>query len=169
MQFKSWKSCPKFKRIVFYSRTHFFLHSPSNSTAHSVCFQTITFNKFGIDPVALKILDAWKKNEFLLAILSDLLNAFDTLDHKILLSYLNNIGIHGPSLQWLKPCLPSRSQATKVNGFVSEQFQISCGVPQGSILGPLLHLIYVSDIPSAMNMSNQALYFMHTTVPVSSW
>ena len=76
----------------------------------------------------------------------DLSKAFDTLDHKILLSKLDHYGIRGPWLAWLKSYLSNRKQFVNYNGQCSSYGNIVCGVPQGSILGPLLFLIYVNDL-----------------------
>ena len=80
----------------------------------------------------------------------DLQKAFDNVDHQILLAKLNHYGIHGVSKDWFKSYLSDRNQYVSINGFDSGLTSINCGVPQGSVPGPLLFLLYINDLNQAM-------------------
>ena len=75
----------------------------------------------------------------------DLQKAFDTVDHQILLAKLNHYGIRGVSNDWFKSYLSNRNQYVSINGFDSGRTTINWDVFQGSVLGPLLFLLYKND------------------------
>ena len=81
----------------------------------------------------------------------DFQKAFDTVEHEILLAKPENYGIHGMANNWFKSYLFSRKLFLSVNGQVSNQTSVKYGVPQGSVLGPLLFLIYINDLNHAIN------------------
>ena len=84
-------------------------------------------------------------------IVIDLQKAFDTVNHEILLGKLHVIGFSEKTIAWFKSYLSDRAIKVKINNHFSDLSNISCGVPQGSILGPLLFLIYVNDMPQAVH------------------
>lgn len=88
----------------------------------------------------------------------DLSKAFDTVDHKILRHKLEHYGIRGPPLKWVENYLKDRKQYTQVNGVKSKLKYIEYGVPQGSVLGPLLFLIYINDIDSSTKENKLRLF-----------
>ena len=84
-------------------------------------------------------------------ILIDLQKAFDTIDHEIFLQKLKFIGFRETAIEWYKSYLEDRYFVVNVEGSTSQKAELNCGVPQGSILGPLIFLIYVNDMSQAVN------------------
>ena len=96
----------------------------------------------------------------------DLNKAFDTIDHDILLYKLNNYGIRGIVLSWLKSYLSNRQQFVSIDKRVF-LLNIKCAVPQGSILGPLLSLIYINDIVNSSMVLAFVLFADDTNIVLS--
>ncbi|MBM3938923.1 MAG: reverse transcriptase family protein, partial [Sphingomonadales bacterium] len=94
-----------------------------------------------------KITEALENREHAIAIFCDLKKAFDCCDHSILLNKLARLGVQGIDLLWFRNYLLDRQQFAFVNGKPSSLKNINTGVPQGSVLGPILFLIYVNDLP----------------------
>ena len=114
-----------------------------------------------------KITQAIEKKEFTLSVFIDLSKAFDVIDHTILIHKLKYYGIRGKCLNWFESYLNNRQQFTVVNGTNSKYNTVRCGVPQGSILGPLLFLIYVNDLPQCSQSLHYILFADDTSVFVS--
>ena len=99
-------------------------------------------------------------------ILLDLSKAFDTVNHKILLNKLEKYGIRGNFLTLIRSYLTNRKQTVHVNNTYSLQQTLTCGVPQGSILGPLLFSIYINDLPKSSKFETR-LYTDDTALMLS--
>ena len=108
------------------------------------------------------IQSALGNNKFSCGIFIDLEKVFDTVDHNILLSKLNYYGIRGIANDWFKSYLSNRSQFVSINGFNSDHQNIECGVPQGSVLRPLLFLNFINYLNFATR-SSSTLHFADDT------
>ena len=117
----------------------------------------------GLDVIDF-ITSGFNNKELTLGIFVDLSKAFDTVNHNILLQKLYHYGIRGMALNLLKSYLACRKQLVVVDGHTSQSLAISCGVPQGSILGPLLFLLYINDLPYCTRRLKFCLFADDTSI-----
>ncbi len=110
-----------------------------------------------------RIMTEMDKSNTPVNIFRDLSKAFDTLDHKILLNKLNYYGINGVSLKLMQSYLTDQKQYVEFNDTCSEMSTLTTSVPQGSILGLLLFIIYINDIAQASELFDFMIYADNTT------
>lgn len=146
------------KRLFSFLTKFNILHSkqfgfqPKHSTADAI-------SKFVHD-----VLHSLDESNPCLSVYLDLSKAFDTIDHDILIRKLTYYGIRGTPLKWFSSYLKNRKHYVYYNGSTSEQCSIDFGVPQGSVLGPLLFIIYMNDLPNAISDCQVVLFADDTTI-----
>ena len=106
-------------------------------------------------------------NHYVFSLFLDFRKAFDSVDHKILLSKLSYYGFRGKSSQWINSYLTNRKQYTSIENLNSSLLKITHGVPQGSILGPLLFLIFINDLPNSSTFFKYILFADDSTLSTS--
>ena len=104
------------------------------------------------------------KSQTTIGVFIDLRKAFDTVDHNILLSKLQCYGVRGLALEWIQSYLSNRRQYVCYNNSNSEFKEIKCGVPQGSILGPLLFILYINDMCDVSKLLHIILFADDTNI-----
>ena len=137
---------------------------------HNILFQ----NQFGFQrnnstvyalvQITEIIKESIDKGKYGCGIFIDLRKAFDTVNHGILLKKLEHYGIRDNMLDWFQSYLSYRRQYVDINGKSSDLLDITCGVPQGSVLGPLLFLIYINDLPNISKILNFYLFADNTNI-----
>ena len=145
------------KLIIMHKRLYFFLEKYDilHSLQFGFCAKHSTLD--ALISLTESVKQTIDESMFGCDVFIDLQKAFDTVNHPILLQKLQHYGVRGTALNWFSSYLIDRKQYVSVNGHTSDHLKISCGVPQGSILGPLFFLIYINDLP---NVSKFLTFFL---------
>ena len=159
-QYLSYLQFPNYLKEFFLTKFMIFLIK--------IIYTTVAREKPSTELAAAEVIDRVIKkmdsNDIPISVYLYLSKAFDTLDHNILLHKLNHYGIRGTCLALLKSYLSERKQFVEFNGVKSSLANITTGVPQGSILGPLLFIIYTNDISNACEIFKSIVYADDTTL-----
>ena len=156
-----------FERII-YDQLHNYLVANSLLSSHQSGFRSL----HSTVTTLLEATDSWSLNidrGFVNAVVFlDLKKAFDTVDHNILLSKLQFYGVRGPTLKWFCSYSKNRTQTCLINCNKSSERLLQYGVPQGTVLGPLLLLLYINDLPNCLHYSQPRMCADDTSITFAS-
>ncbi|RUM41879.1 MAG: hypothetical protein DSY80_08180 [Desulfocapsa sp.] len=156
-------TCIACKILESIIRDHLMDHLKRNKLFSSRQYGFIGGRSTGLQ--MLKVLEKWTeildRGGEIDVIYLDFMKAFDTVPHRRLLSKLSSYGIHGEVLSWIKAFLCDRRQRVAVRGSFSDWLDVLSGIPQGSVLWPLLFVLYINDLPD--NMMSEVFMFADDT------
>ena len=142
----------KFTERIVHQQLVAYLESNELITPHQFGFRTGRSTEMALLTVTEPTLLSMESRKLSLLSLLDLSKAFDCVPHGQLLDSLSSLGILHP---WFRSYLHGRTQTVKIGNALSEPVSVTCGVPQGSILGPLFFILYTNDIPDKMKLGTQ--------------
>ena len=149
---------------IMHKKLYNFLETHNVLYQNQYGFRKNNSTVYALTQITEKIKSTIDNGKYGCGIFIDLRKAFDTVNHKILLGKLEHYGIRGNMLNWFESYLKDRKQFVSINGQVSDLKDITCGVPQGSVLGPLLFLLYINDLPNISKILNFYLFADDTNI-----
>ena len=158
---------PIFSKVfekLMYTRVISFIKKHNILFENQFGFQSNMCTEFAVNSLINNITKCLENKETGICIFLDFAKAFDTVNHDILLKKLEYYGLRGLAQKWFKSYLSNRMQGTDIGGVQSSLNYIKCGVPQGSVLGPLLFLLYINDIINSSDLFNFTLFADDTSL-----
>ena len=143
---------------IMYNRLYKFLLENNILYQKQFGFQNAHSTEHAILQLVNQITEAFSQGKYTLGIFLDLSKAFDTVNHNILLEKLKAYGIQSENLKWCRSYLSNRKQFILYDDFKTEAKIVKCGAPQGSILGPLLFLIFVNSLSNSTKVLDPVLF-----------
>ena len=162
---------PKILERIMYNRLYSYLNDNNLFFQKQFGFREGHSTNHALIELINSINDSFNQSKYTLGVFIDLSKAFDTVDHNILLKKLSLYGIKNNSLKWFPSYLSNRKQFIQAGDIKTSYEDIICDVPQGSILGPLLFIIYVNDLSDVskilepiMFADDTNLFFTHKNI-----
>lgn len=153
---------------VIHTRLYHFVNSSGRFYDSQYSFRPNHSTVDAVTELTSVLLESLDTKKHVVTVFLDLSKAFDTINHKTLLHKLKYYGVRGRALDWFTSYLSGRKQYVTYDSVSSSIYEITCGVPQGSVLGPLLFILYTNDLPNSLEHSKCILFADDTTVYYSS-
>ena len=145
------------ERVAF-NQLYYYLNSNGLINVYQSGFRPLHSTETALLNTTDDWLGEFDKGNVVIAVMLDLKGAFDTIDHEILTNKLYYYGLDEKSVKWFKSYLEGRTQTTCISGNSSQFRPVTCGIPQGSILGPLLFIVHINDLPSVLKHCKVSMY-----------